>query len=85
VAEAYSVGQVLEQAINIKHSIDNSKLISELRSGGAFNTVQGTVQFDDTGQNTTALAYLFQWQHGQLLAVYPSFAAAQNPEYTVHT
>ncbi len=85
VAEAYSVGQVLEQAVKIIHSINNSKLISELHSGGAFNTVQGTAQFDARGQNTTALAYLFQWQHGQLLAVYPSFAAAQNPEYTVHT
>ncbi len=84
-AEAYSVGQVLEQAVKIEHSIDNSKLISELHSGSAFNTVQGTVQFDNTGQNTTALAFLFQWQHGHLLAVYPSFAAAQNPEYTVHT
>jgi branched-chain amino acid transport system substrate-binding protein len=85
VAEAYSVGQVLEQAVKIIHSINNSKLISELQSGGAFNTVQGTAQFDARGQNTTALAYLFQWQHGQLLAVYPSFAAAQNPEYTVHS
>jgi branched-chain amino acid transport system substrate-binding protein len=85
VAEAYSVGQVLEQAVNIKHSIDNSKLITELHSGDVFNTVQGTAKFDDTGQNTTALAYLFQWQHGQLLTVYPSFAAAVNPEYSDHT
>jgi branched-chain amino acid transport system substrate-binding protein len=82
VAEAYSVGQVLQQAVNNKHSIDNHVLITELHSGDVFNTVQGTAKFDDTGQNTTALAYLFQWQHGQLLTVYPYFAASVIPEYS---
>lgn len=83
VAEAFSVGQVLQQAVNIKHSINNSLLITELHSGDVFNTVQGSAKFDDTGQNTAALAYLFQWQRGQFLTVYPSFAAAVNPEYAV--
>jgi branched-chain amino acid transport system substrate-binding protein len=61
VAEAFSVGQVLEQAVNKIRSIDNTKLIALLHSGDVFNTVQGTTKFDDTGQNSTALAYLFQW------------------------
>jgi branched-chain amino acid transport system substrate-binding protein len=82
VAEAYSVGQVLQQAVNNKNSIDNRILITELHSGDVFNTVQGTAKFDDTGQNITALAYLFQWQHGQLLTVYPNFAASVIPEYS---
>jgi len=85
VAEAFSVGQVLEQAVNTKHNIDNNILIKELHSGVVFNTVQGTTKFDDTGQNITAIAYLFQWQHGQFLTVYPSFVAAVNPEYSVPT
>ena len=50
VAEAFSVGQVLEQAVNAKHSIDNNILIKELHSGDVFNTVQGTTKFDDTGK-----------------------------------
>ena len=83
VAEAFSVGQVLQQAVSLKNSINNSTLITELHSGDVFNTVQGSAKFDDTGQNTAALAYLFQWQHGQFLTVYPSFAAAVNPEYSV--
>ena len=83
MAETFSVGQVLQQAVDTKHSINNSTLIRELHSGDAFNTVQGSTEFDDTGQHTVALAYLFQWQHGQLLTAYPSFAAAQNPEYSV--
>jgi len=85
VAEAYSVGQVLEQAIgklrvSPGHSIDNAALISELHTD-VFNTVQGPVKFDSTGQNTLALAYLFQWQNGSFIPVFPSFVASANPEY----
>jgi branched-chain amino acid transport system substrate-binding protein len=82
VAEAYSVGQVLEQAVNKIQSIDNAKLIALLHSSEVFNSVQGSVQFDSTGQNTLAIAYLFQWQGGQFLPVYPSSVALQNPELT---
>ncbi len=81
VAEAYSVGQVLEQVVTMTKSLDNAKIISALHSGVAFNSVQGTVQFDPQGRNTSALSYLFQWQSGTLISVYPSSAAAENPEY----
>jgi branched-chain amino acid transport system substrate-binding protein len=80
VAEAYSVGQVLEQVVTMK-GLDNTKIISALHSGAPFNSVQGTVQFDSTGQNTSALSYLFQWQNGTLISVYPSSAAAENPKF----
>ncbi len=81
VAEAYSAGQVLQQAIESNNSIDNSKLIAKLRSGAAFNTVQGTAQFNSIGENIQALAYMFQWQKGQFIPVYPLSVAAENPEY----
>lgn len=81
VAEAFSVGQVVEQAVTKINSLDNARLIAELHSGDAFNTVQGPAQFDSTGQNKLALAYLFQWQQGQFLPVYPFSVAAQNPEF----
>jgi branched-chain amino acid transport system substrate-binding protein len=81
VAEAYSVGQVLEQVVTMTKSLDNAKIISALHSGVAFNSVQGTVQFDPQGRNTSALSYLFQWQSGTLISVYPSSAAAENPEF----
>ena len=80
VAEAYSVGQVLAQVVTKTKSIDNTRMINALRSG-VFTTVQGAVQFDQYGRNTLALADLFQWQHGSLRAVYPSFIAAENPEF----
>src|SRR5438067_13927608 len=80
VAEAYSVGQVLPQAVNNIQSRNNAKLISELRSG-IFNTVQGTVKFDSVGKNNLALPYLFQCRQGSLIPVYPPFVAAANPQF----
>lgn len=80
VAEAFSVGQIVSQAVNKIHSIKNALLIKELHSD-VFNTVQGAVQFDSTGQNKLAMPYLFQWQGGQFMPVYPPFAAEANPEF----
>ncbi len=81
VAEAYSVGQVIQQAVTKIGSLDNQKLIAELHSGATYTTVQGPVKFDPTGQNTAATAYLFQWQNGSLVPVYPANVASAQPEY----
>ncbi|MBV9614248.1 MAG: ABC transporter substrate-binding protein, partial [Ktedonobacteraceae bacterium] len=81
--QGYSVGQVLEQAVTKIHSIDNVSLINELHAD-TFSTLQGPVKFASDGQNTVAVPYLFQWQNGQLLVVYPSNAAQENPEYPRH-
>ena len=81
VAEAYSVGQVVQQAVTKIGSLDNQKIIAELHSGDTFTTVQGPVKFDSTGQNTAATAYLFQWQNGSLVPVYPTNVASAKPEY----
>ncbi|HEY7127331.1 MAG TPA: amino acid ABC transporter substrate-binding protein [Ktedonobacterales bacterium] len=82
VAEAYSVGQVLEQAAKKANSIDNAKLIAELHSGDTFTSVQGNVKFDSTGQNTAATAYLFQWQKGNFVPVFPAGSAGgATPEF----
>jgi branched-chain amino acid transport system substrate-binding protein len=75
VAEAYSVGQVLQQAVKKINSIDNGKLITELHSGDTFQTVQGNVKFASDGQNTAATAYLFQWQKGNFIPVFPAGSA----------
>jgi branched-chain amino acid transport system substrate-binding protein len=71
VAQAYSVGQVLQQAVENIKSIDNAKLIAELHSGNTYKSVQGDVKFDDIGENIVALAYLFQWQGGKFIPVLP--------------
>jgi branched-chain amino acid transport system substrate-binding protein len=81
VAEAFSVGQTLQQAAAKINSIDNAKLITELHSGDTFQTVQGPVKFDSTGQNVLATGYLFQWQKQALVSVYPASQASAPPEY----
>ncbi|MDQ6686984.1 MAG: amino acid ABC transporter substrate-binding protein [Actinomycetota bacterium] len=90
VPEAYSVGEVIAQAVTRTHSLDQKKLIAELHRG-TFTSVQGPVKFDNTGQNILAKSYIFQWQKGSLAPfqidaksalapVPPSHAAVQFPK-----
>ncbi|HEY6284454.1 MAG TPA: amino acid ABC transporter substrate-binding protein [Ktedonobacteraceae bacterium] len=78
--QAFSVGQVLYQAVNQAQSLDNGKVINVLRSTN-FQTLQGPVKFASDGENTLAIPYLFQWQNGQLIVVYPQSQAQANVEY----
>lgn len=71
VAEAYSAGQVLADAVNATHGFDNQKIIAYLHSGVTFNTVQGPVKFNNIGENPVLPAYVFQWQNGQVVQVLP--------------
>ena len=72
VAEAYSVGQIMAQAIIATHSTDNAKIIAYLHSGVTLTTVQGPVRFDALGENGAAAAFVFQWQQGKFIQVLPS-------------
>jgi branched-chain amino acid transport system substrate-binding protein len=78
--QAFSAGQVLQQAIERAQSLDNTKIMNVLRQG-TFQSLQGPVAFDSTGQNKLAVAYLFQWQKGQLIPVFPQDQAMANVEY----
>jgi branched-chain amino acid transport system substrate-binding protein len=80
-AEAYSVGQVVDQAATKANSIDNAKLIATLHTG-TYQTIQGPMGFDDTGKPTGGVGvYIEQWQNGNAIFVYPSQVAAKAPEY----
>jgi branched-chain amino acid transport system substrate-binding protein len=72
VAEAYSVGQVMAQAVTATKGTDNAKIISYLHSGVALTSVQGPVKFDALGENGAAAAFVFQWQKGNYRQVLPS-------------
>jgi branched-chain amino acid transport system substrate-binding protein len=74
VAEAYSVGQVLAQAVIATGGTDNTKIINYLHSGVTLNTVQGQVKFDSLGENGAAAAFVFQWQGGDFKQVLPADA-----------
>jgi branched-chain amino acid transport system substrate-binding protein len=82
VAEAYSVGQVLAQAVQATHGFNQQKILSYLKSGVTLNSVQGPVKFDALGENTAQKTLTFQWQKGALLQVIPTATAgSQAPLY----
>jgi branched-chain amino acid transport system substrate-binding protein len=64
VAEAYSVGQVMAQAVAATGGFDNAKIITYLHSDVTLTSVQGPVKFDSLGENGASAAFVFQWQSG---------------------
>jgi branched-chain amino acid transport system substrate-binding protein len=78
--QAWSTMQVVQQAVEKIHSLNNTRLINELRSDN-FQTVQGPVQFNPDGSNADAVPFLFQWQGTNLIPVYPPGNAQQNPVF----
>jgi branched-chain amino acid transport system substrate-binding protein len=61
VAEAYSVGQVMAQAVTATGGVDNAQIIQYLHSDVELQSVQGAVQFDALGENAKAAGFMFQW------------------------
>ena len=72
IAEAYSVGQVLTQAVKATHGFNQQKIIKYLKSGVTLNSVQGPVKFDNLGENLAQKTLTFQWQNGKLVQVIPT-------------
>jgi branched-chain amino acid transport system substrate-binding protein len=75
VAEAYSVGQVMAQAVTATGGTDNAKIIAYLHSGVTLNSVQGNVKFDALGENGAAASFVFQWQKNSFTQVLPTGAS----------
>jgi len=76
-ANAYTVGQVLQQAVENTQSIDNATLIDEMHSA-TFTTVVGPLKFDEVGRPQGSFMIL-QWQGGTYLIVHPDFAKQADP------
>jgi branched-chain amino acid transport system substrate-binding protein len=64
IAEAYSVGQVMAQAVKATGGFNNAKIISYLHSGVTLQSVQGPVKFNAVGENLSQAASTYQWQQG---------------------
>lgn len=71
IAEAYSVGMVMAQAVTATNGTSNAAIISYLHSGVTLNSAQGPVQFNSEGENLKPAAYVFQWQKGNFVQVLP--------------
>ena len=72
VAEAYSVGQIVAQAVTATRGTDNATIIAYLHSGVTLTSIQGAVRFDALGENGAAAAFVFQWQQGKFVQVLPA-------------
>lgn len=79
VAEAYSVGQVMAQAVQATHSLDNQKITAYLHSGATLDSVLGPVKFDSLGENTAGKTLTFQWQKDKLVQALPAGAPGVHP------
>ena len=63
VAEAYSAGEVLADAVKATKSVNNTKIITYLHSGVTLQTVQGPVKFQSRRREPRGRqAFIFQWQ-----------------------
>jgi len=77
-ANAFTVGQVLQQAIENSGSIDNATLISELHQG-TYKTIVGPLSFDETGSPQGSFM-LLQWQGDNFVIVGPPDRAETDPK-----
>jgi branched-chain amino acid transport system substrate-binding protein len=78
-AEAYSVGQQLEEAANQTQSLDNATLIKAFHSM-TFQTVQGDWSYDSLGR-PSGDGVLGQWIGGEFTVVFPANIALKPYEY----
>jgi branched-chain amino acid transport system substrate-binding protein len=70
VAEAYSAGEVLADAVTADKNLSNAAIIKYLHSGVTLQTVQGPVKFQPDGDHPAGQAFIFQWQpNGQFVPV----------------
>ena len=76
-ANAFTVGQVLQQAVENVGTIDNATLIEELHQG-AYQTVVGSLSFDETGTPQGSFM-LLQWQGANFVIVGPADRAEVDP------
>lgn len=77
-ANAFTVGQVLQQAIENTGSFDNATLIKELHKG-TFKTIIGPLSFDETGAPQGSFM-LLQWQGNNFVIVGPAKRAETEPK-----
>ena len=76
-AQTYSVGQMIQAAVDRTHSFNNAKLIAALHQG-TYTTLLGTIHINKCGAPSGSL-FLEEWIGGKLLIVYPKSVAEHAP------
>jgi len=78
-AEAYAVGQVLEEVARKTGKVDNATIIATLHQG-SWPTLLGNLSWDATGAPSGSF-FLVQWQGGKLVPVFPTTGAQAAPVF----
>ena len=81
-AEAYSVGQILAEAVKKTHSLDNKTIIAALHKG-VWHGVNGNFHWNAYG-SPQGNSILVQWVNGNLMPVYPKKVALHKPIMKPH-
>jgi len=76
-AEAYAVGQLIQEVADKTGKIDNATIISSLHSG-TWPTILGDLSWDQYG-SPQGEYNLVQWQNGSLLPIYPDAVKQADP------
>jgi branched-chain amino acid transport system substrate-binding protein len=76
-AEAYAVGQLIQEVAQKTGKIDNATIIQSLHSG-TWPTILGDLSWSANGSPKGSFN-LVQWQGGKLLPVFPSSVAQATP------
>jgi branched-chain amino acid transport system substrate-binding protein len=77
-AEAYAVGQVLEEVAKKTGKVDNATIINTLHSG-VWPTVVGDLSWNQYGEPTGS-QLMTEWLGGKLVPVWPQAAALAAPQ-----
>lgn len=76
-AEAYAVGQVVQDVTKKIHSLDNKKIIATLHTG-SWPTVEGVLRWNSIGEPQGS-DLLVEWINGKLYPVFPANIALHKP------
>ena len=76
-AEAYAVGQVVQNVAKKIHSIDNKTIIATLHAG-SWPTVEGVLHWNSIGEPQGS-DLLVEWVNGKLNPVFPKAVALATP------
>src|SRR5437764_4726314 len=76
-AEAYAVGQVVQDVAKKIHSIDNKTIIATLHAG-SWPTVEGVLHWNSIGEPQGS-DLLVEWVNGKLNPVFPKAVALATP------
>lgn len=77
---AYASMQIYEQAIKATRSLDQDRLRDQVRTG-TFQTVIGTLAYEERGLPRERQALLAQWQGGKQVVIWPTAVARGNLLY----